>query len=125
MEERKLLLLTIGLSETEQTYLKQIYLKNRHKMFHIALSILRNKDDAEDAVQEAFLSLSKYVKKFEHLSQNSIDALCVIVLKNKCIDTLRKNKKITYDELEVLRFDTLSNKESFEENAILNEEKDK
>jgi RNA polymerase sigma-70 factor (ECF subfamily) len=60
------------------------------KMYGYAYSILRNQQEAEDVVQEIFLKLWKLNTRLD--SYNSIEALAMTMIRNYCIDTLRKAK---------------------------------
>ncbi|MDD4296801.1 MAG: sigma factor [Ruminiclostridium sp.] len=44
-------------SEGDKTKFEQIYLKYRELLFYVAIKILRNEHNAEDAVHQAFLSI--------------------------------------------------------------------
>ena len=50
----------------EKVQFEQIYLKYRGLMYHVADSILHNRQDAEDAVHNAFLRLIKHFKQFQN-----------------------------------------------------------
>jgi len=62
------------------------------KLYGYAFNILRNQEEAEDAVQEVFIKLWKLGRKTEEY--NSIDALIITMTKNHCLDQLRKRKYI-------------------------------
>jgi len=66
------------------------------KLYGYAFRILRNQEEAEDAVQEIFIKLWKMGEKLNEY--NSIDALATTMTKNYCIDQLRKQKHIHLDE---------------------------
>jgi RNA polymerase sigma-70 factor (ECF subfamily) len=66
--------------------------KLSHKLYGYAFRILRNQEEAEDAVQEVFIKLWKMKEKLEEY--NSIDALATTMIKNHCIDQVRKEKNI-------------------------------
>ena len=60
------------------------------KLYGFAFRILRNQEEAEDAVQEIFIKLWKMGQKLDEY--NSIDALATTMTKNYCIDQIRKQK---------------------------------
>lgn len=69
----------------------------RDKLFHIARKMLEEKQDAEDAVQEAFLKLWHIRDSLDQY--DSIPAFATTVVKNICVDKLRvKNREISLDD---------------------------
>ena len=65
-------------------------------LYGYAFRILRNQEEAEDAVQEVFIKLWNMGSKIDEY--NSIGALAATMTKNLCIDLLRKKKNIVQDE---------------------------
>ncbi len=63
-------------------------LKNR--MFRLAMSILSNRDDAEDAVQEILVKIWKMQKKIEEIK--NIEAFSITVTRNFCLDRIKSKK---------------------------------
>ena len=88
-----MLLLISGLGD-ENTKLEfgQIYEKNYRTMYYVALKILKNKEEAEDAVHGAFVKLAEKYDTYRHLTSQEMTSLCVIIVKNKCLDMLRVEK---------------------------------
>jgi RNA polymerase sigma-70 factor (ECF subfamily) len=66
------------------------------KLYGYAFRILRNQEEAEDAVQEVFIKLWKMKEKL--VDYSSISALATTMTKNYCIDQIRKQKKIYHEE---------------------------
>ena len=60
------------------------------KLFMIAMKIVRNKPEAEDAVQEVFLKMWRMGDKLDEYDDP--EAVAVTMLKNKCIDLVRRRK---------------------------------
>jgi RNA polymerase sigma-70 factor (ECF subfamily) len=67
-------------------------------LYGYAFRILRNQEEAEDAVQEVFIKLWKLGDKLN--DYNSIGALAITMIKNFCIDQLRKRKHQNQEEHE-------------------------
>lgn len=64
------------------------------KMYKTAISVLKNDEDACDAIQEALLSA---YKSFDTLQNKEYFSTWIIrILLNKCYNIIQKNKKITY-----------------------------
>ena len=65
-------------------------------MYGYAFRILRNQEEAEDAVQEVFIKLWNLGNKLNEYS--SIGALATTMIKNFCIDQIRKKKHFISEE---------------------------
>ncbi len=72
---------------------ERLYLKYRHLMLHIANSILGNRQDAEDAVHEAFVAIIRNLEKFSDTACPETQSLVVIIVERKAIDILRKQRR--------------------------------
>jgi len=66
------------------------------KLYGFAFRILRNQEEAEDAVQEIFIKLWKMKEKLKEYT--SIDALAATMTKNYCIDQIRKKKRMVQED---------------------------
>ena len=66
-------------------------------MYHTAYSVLRNREDAEDAVSDAMCKIIKFISKFKGNTANEIQNKVVICIrstvKNKAIDHYNKRKR--------------------------------
>lgn len=60
------------------------------KLFMIAYRIVKNKPEAEDVVQEVYLKMWTMGGKLDEY--NDIEAIAVTIIKNKCIDVVRRRK---------------------------------
>ena len=79
--------------EDKESFIKNIN-ENRIKMYKTAISILKNEDDANDAIQEALFSA---YKNYYNLREKSYFSTWIIrILINKCYDIINKNKKVVY-----------------------------
>jgi RNA polymerase sigma-70 factor (ECF subfamily) len=67
-------------------------------LYGYAFRILRNQEEAEDAVQEVFIKLWNMGSKLDEY--NSINALATTMIKNFCIDQIRKKKHVIHEDYE-------------------------
>jgi RNA polymerase sigma-70 factor (ECF subfamily) len=74
---------------TSEDFKKQ-FLPYTEKLYALAIRLLNNKDEALDAVQDTFLKLWN---KHNELELQNAEAFCVTVVKNICMDMLRKRRK--------------------------------
>ena len=65
----------------------------KDKLFRFATRLLKNHEDAEDAVQEVFLKL--WQKRDTLESKYNLDAFAMTVTRNLCIDKMRESKVTT------------------------------
>ena len=84
--------LTIS-NENDRMTAIDLYNRYSRKMYAIALSMLKNESDAQDAVMEAFKRIIKNIKKFNNISCNKIEGLLVIYIRNTSIDVYNSNKR--------------------------------
>lgn len=78
------------------------------KLFRLSLSLLSDRQEAEDTVQDAFLKLWNMREKLTEY--NSVEALAVTMTKNLCLDKLRsyRHRKQDANELETMHLSTES-----------------
>ncbi len=70
-------------------------------MLYLALKLLGNQSDAEDAVHRAFLALIKNVEKISDVDCPETRRYCVVIIRSKCFDILRHRQKVLlYDEFD-------------------------
>ena len=76
--------------------IKLLPLKN--KLFRLSLSLMNNRDDAEDAVQEVYIKIWEMQHKLNNLK--NIEAFMMTVTRNLCLDKLKskRNKFLTLNE---------------------------
>lgn len=67
---------------------KRLLLPHYRRMYTTAMKILRNSDDASDAVQEAFTRL--WEKRDDLPNIDNPEAYCVTTIRRICIDRIRR-----------------------------------
>lgn len=119
-----MLFIYISMLETdeERVRLSEIYEENEPYMLRYATVLLKDRYAAEDAVHNAFLSIIKNKEKYFSLSCRELRALCVIIVKSKCIDYLRHRNKIFFEQLEDKDPFIESSDVPIEEQVILSDE---
>ena len=119
-----MLLIYLSALETEEERAKMtdIYDNHKYAMLRYALKITNNKEAAEDAVHDAFLSIIKHKDKYFSLSGKDLRVLLVIITKNKCIDLLKKGNAFVDDPVDEMENVLPSKDIPIEEQLILNEE---
>lgn len=86
-----------ALADDDRQFVEKIYNEYGSYMYYTAHSILKNKHDAEDAVNDAMCKIIKYLSKFEKSdNENACNMVTICIrsiIKNKAIDNYNKNKK--------------------------------
>ena len=75
-----------------------LYNKYCGSMFGVALRYCRNKSEAEDVLQEAFIRIFKYILNFEGRNEGSLTAWIKTIVINTTLSYNRNNKKHHYTE---------------------------
>ncbi len=76
---------------------QQLYQKYAVAMFNTSKRILGNREDAQDAIQEAFIDAFRGIEKFK--GKSTFGAWLKRIVINKSIDLLQKRKKLAYADL--------------------------
>ena len=76
----------------EKVRFEQIYLKYRGLMYHVADGILHDRQEAEDAVHNAFLQIIKKFSKFQNTPAKDLAPQIVVIARNEAISLQRKKK---------------------------------
>lgn len=100
-----MLMMCLSLVDTpeEKSKFAQLYDKYRGLMFHCAREILKDDGLAEDAVQEAFIKLTKYLKKINDIECHKTQHFIVIIVESASKDIYRREKKqraVSWEEIE-------------------------
>ena len=77
--------------------IKEIWLPLSDRFYRVAYHILESQEDAEDAVQELYLKLIKSPAKFSDIQDPA--AFGITILRNICIDIIRRREKRKSEEL--------------------------
>ena len=77
-------------TEPDREKFTALYTRYRGLMFHVAMNLLQNEQDAEDAVHQAFLSILDHFQKISDISCPKTRAFVVIIVERKALDALRR-----------------------------------
>ncbi len=85
--------------ENEREIVSSLYSKYSSKVKAIAYKIMRNNQDAEDALGNTFIKIIKYRNKFIGIDEDEIKRLIVIYTRSTCFDMLDKRDKFEFISL--------------------------
>lgn len=89
-----LLFLSMLESEEEKNCFQAVYEKYSHFLWYLAYEVLGDGQLAEDAVQEAFLALTRHMNKILDQGSKATRNFLSTIVRHKAIDLLRKEKGI-------------------------------
>lgn len=108
--------------EKDKLTFEHIYDVYQLRMLHIALGILKNQEDAEDAVQETLLKIARTIKSVPTDNEKLLNAYVYTAIRNTSLTmlNLKENRKQTV-ELDAIPltggadpFDMMSQMESYD-----------
>lgn len=85
--------LSIIENSVQKNELQELYNNNINRFYSVALSKLGNSHDAEDAVQEAFLSIAKNPDLFFGIEESKRVSYICVIIRNKAFDIASKKQK--------------------------------
>ncbi|NIR49689.1 RNA polymerase sigma factor [candidate division KSB1 bacterium] len=84
----------------DQKALQELVKKYEQTVYGFSFKVCRNQDDAEDTLQEAFLSILKSLKSFNFKS--SFSTWIYRIVSNSCLMKFRKEKRDRWESFEQL-----------------------
>jgi RNA polymerase sigma-70 factor (ECF subfamily) len=93
-------------NEQERRKLEDFYEENKHFLLHYAKKITKNQEMAEEAIQNAFVSIIERKEKYLELDCRDLLRSTVIIVKRKCIDIFRNNKQYSEKLVNKLKEET-------------------
>lgn len=101
-------------SQEEKTLVEKLYYEYESQMYSAAFAILHHKQDAEDAVQSAFLKIIEYLPKLNLDLNQQTQTFLTVITKNIALNEIEKRKRRLKRELDVRDLETLPIVEDFE-----------
>lgn len=92
-------------TQEEKSKFAKLYETYRYLLWYVANDILRDADDAEDAVQETFFALTRHMDKIEDVDSTRTRNFLVTIVKSKAIDIMRKKTRGNLEYLEEIETD--------------------
>lgn len=101
-----LLFLSMLETQEEQSKFTRLYEKYRYLLWYVAKDILNDRDLAEDAVQEAYLTLTRHMDQVEEVDSPRTKRFLVTIVKSRAVDMLRRERRADVTEYEEALGDT-------------------
>lgn len=87
-------------NDADKLRFEEVYALYSGLMFRVAMKILGNEADAEDAVHEAFVAIIKNFKKISDIRCPKTRAYIVIITEHKAIDMIRRHSPLAVEDFE-------------------------
>ena len=87
-----------SLNYDERKFVEKLYKELNLKMYKTAFNIFKNKTDAEEATAQAFVKIMENIQTIMKLSSPQIHPYCVTIVKNECVNIIRKRKNLVKTE---------------------------
>lgn len=96
--------------EKERERLSLLYQTYQSMMLQVAMSVLHHREDAEDAVQNSIIAMSRHMDKIGEIEDYRTRAYIQTIVRNASIDIYRRKQKgdVSYDELIIEPMDTFN-----------------
>ncbi|MCH4888616.1 sigma-70 family RNA polymerase sigma factor [Acidaminobacter sp. JC074] len=88
-----MLFLTLIEDQAKRSKLEEIYLTYKRDLYITAYSILKRHELAEDMVQTTILKIHPFLDKISEIKCKKTRSYLVIIVRNLCIDYMRRSKK--------------------------------
>ena len=93
--------MSVDVEQIDKNKFEILYYKYRNILFSCAINIVKNKTDAEDVLQNAFIKIAKNIKCIDDIKSKETMSFLMVITKNCACDFMRKN----YISNEVLQED--------------------
>ena len=90
----------------------ELYKRYHKNTYHAAYGILKNRDDALDAMQEAFITAIQHLDQYSGVS--SFGGWLRKIVVRKSIETYHQNKKLIHDDQMEIKLDFSETQKEFE-----------
>lgn len=92
-EKHMLIYLQVIDAPANQGKFERLYAQYQGLMYHIAYDILRNREDAEEAVNDAFWKIAKQIEKISEPVCPKTRTYVVLVIESTAVDLWRKRRR--------------------------------
>lgn len=85
----------------EKSKFEVLYVKYKKLMYYVAFGILKNEEDAEDAVHQAFLNVAENMEKIDDAVSVRTKSFLVTIAENRALDICRqrmRRQEVPYEE---------------------------
>ncbi len=85
-------------SDDDRAFMTELFLNHRQKLLAYAFSICHDKEQSEDAVQDAFVSLIRIIPRLRAMEDEHLSGYLLITVRNAVYSLYRKKTRIVNAE---------------------------
>ena len=89
-----IVLSTVDLNTDDKNKFESIYHTYKNALFYQVHRIIKNENDAEDVLQEAFIKIAKNINAIDDVKSKETVSFLIVITKNTAYDYIRKSSKI-------------------------------
>lgn len=83
--------MTLIEEEYDKGAFEKLYNSQKQKLYYVAYRILNDEQLSEEAVSETFFSIAKKFDTFKSMTEEQVEAYCILAIKNVCKNIIRDN----------------------------------
>ncbi len=94
-------------TEEQRSFVEEIYYRYHQKMLNICMGILKNRDDAMDALSDTFVQIATHIERFMRFEGDELYGFVAVTAKHMALKLYDKKKRrqqhettLTYDNEE-------------------------
>ncbi|MDD3794751.1 MAG: sigma-70 family RNA polymerase sigma factor [Lachnospiraceae bacterium] len=85
-------------NEDDRAKFERLYHTYKQKLYYVAFYILKDEQEAENMVHDTFIAIIDILNRIDEEESHKTWNYIVTILKNKCFNFLKANKRISYME---------------------------
>ena len=98
-----MLALFLNLNQEDRDFVSDLYKSYKDRLYSLALSLLKNKADAEDALSATYIKIIENIERIKSLPEEKVSSYIFVILYNQAMDIFRQKNKFS----EIENFDQL------------------
>ncbi len=98
-----MLLVFLNLDQEDKDFVSYLYKNYKDRLYSFALSLLKNKADAEDALSATYIKILENIERIKSIPEEKVSSYIFVILYNQAMDIFRHKNKFS----EIENFDQL------------------
>lgn len=90
-----MLIMYFSLDQKDRDLVEDIYIDLNKKLYNYGLSLLKNKEDTEEALSLTYIKIMENLEKIRALPEEKLKAYCFTILYSQAMDIFRKKNKFS------------------------------